>query len=97
MSFNDFLDFKDREKGTQANMLCDSSGKVLVDHLVRFETLHADISQVFDKIGVEERLGTKVSHSSQKQPLDTYLTDPTIRRINEVFSVDFDLLGYEKR
>jgi hypothetical protein len=93
MSFEDYV--ADRSLA-QSRFVCDRDGRVIVDHLIRFETLHLDLDAFFEQRGVTERLpraGNK--NTSQKKAIETYLTATALRTINEKCATDFEVLNYK--
>jgi len=91
-----FLDYvKARDLG-QSAFVCDRNGCVIVDHLIKFETLHADLDAFFAELNIAERLPRQGSrNSSDKKPRESYLTPEVISVINSKTRADFDNFGYE--
>lgn len=82
---------------TQMPQFADQNGRVIVDHLLQFETLHKEIDLLFASLGISERLPRfGNANSSQKAARVSYLTPRAISIINAKAAQDFDVFGYEK-
>jgi hypothetical protein len=74
----------------QYKFIFDDDGKLLVDHVLRFETLADDWSKL---IGRESRLPMK--NRSPYKEFDPY-TEHTQEVVYQMFKKDFELLNYNK-
>ena len=93
MSFLEYV--KARDLG-QSVFVCDQSGRVIVDQLIKFERLHADLDAFFADLKIKERLPRQGSrNTSDKKPRESYLTPEVISVINTKTRADFDNFGYE--
>ena len=72
--------------------------RVMVKHIFRFETLHDDLNPFLSGLGIDAALpiGGNLK-TSEKMPLDHYLTAENIEIINRACDADFRFLGYPKR
>jgi sulfotransferase famil protein len=96
MGFETFLKSRRPDQLSQAPFLTDCTGRMLVQHVARFETLHGDLDKIFSHLGFEERLpAAGAMNTSQKKPRDEYLTQEAISLINAKAAADFSLLGYQ--
>lgn len=72
----------------------DGSG-IMVDRIIRFEALHDELNDLLSDAGANVALPTGGRlNSSEKKPLDHYLTDENVRIINRACASDFHSLGY---
>lgn len=93
MSFLNYV--KARDLG-QSAFVCDQSGRVIIDQLIKFESLHADLDAFFADLNIKERLPRQGSrNTSDKKPRKSYLTPEVISVINTKTRADFDNFGYE--
>lgn len=93
-----FTEFLRGRSLSQMPFLLGRDGNLLVDHLVKFETLPDGLNQLFADLGVPVVLpvgGRR--NSSEKQPHDHYFTAENIALINRACAADFPLLGYAMR
>ena len=78
----------------QAEWLTDSNGELLVDDVLRFETLADDWRRLSEKYGFSCDLGHR-NQSPAPSDLADRLTKPVRDVITDYFDKDFDLFGYE--
>lgn len=72
----------------------DGSG-VMVDRIIRFEALHDDLNGLLSEVRANVALPTGGRlNSSEKKPLDHYLTEENVQVINLACASDFHSLGY---
>jgi hypothetical protein len=69
----------------------DSAGDVIIDRVLRFETLHADWARLMAETGRDLALG---HHNARGLPVEP-LGRKARRVIDQRFASDFDLFGYE--
>lgn len=90
--FPEYLDWRLAEEvRTQKGFLTDSSGKMLVSTLLKFESLSSDF-EVFCRA---RGLDVKLPHlnSSKRGDWVTYYDSSMFERVREVFEEDVELLG----
>ena len=93
MSFLDYV--KKRNLGHSA-MLCDRAGQVIVDRIIKFETLHEELDAFFAELGIAERLPRHGDrNSSTKKTRESYLTPAAVEVINAKAGADFRNFGYD--
>jgi hypothetical protein len=96
MSFRDYLrDFKRRQlwhDERQVRYLCDRKGKLLIDRVLRFETLADDFSALMAELGIQASLARH--KTSQHEPYPTYYDEETKALAVEIFARDFETFGY---
>jgi len=86
----------DRPTETQKGFVTDEKGNLLVDYVIKMETMNEDLPNIvdkhweFDKIDYELHLNT-TSH----KPYWEYYTDKTREKVAELFKEDIDMFGYE--
>jgi sulfotransferase famil protein len=96
MSFETYLKSRRPDQLSQAHFLTDRTGRMLVQYVAKFETLHSDLEPIFDLLGFEERLSTESRmNTSEKKPRQEYLTPEAVSLINQKVAPDFSLLGYQ--
>lgn len=79
-----------------ARFVCGDSGALIVDHVLKYETLHAELDNLFAQMGVTERLPRAGDRNkSKKQPRDSYLIADVLKILNPKITQDCDVLGYE--
>ena len=76
----------------------DSSGKLLVDRVVRYEHLMADLGEIFEMLGVpfSGSLGIKAKgeYRRDRRPYQEAYTDAQRAAIAEAFATEIQLFGY---
>lgn len=91
----DFTQFLRMRPLSQVPFLTGRDGRILVEHLVRFEDLPEGLDTLFAELGVPARLErAKDRNASAKQPRESYLTPQNVALINRACAADFRLLGY---
>jgi hypothetical protein len=77
----------------------DSSGNVIVDRIVKYEELTDELGTIFDALGIPfgGSLGTraKSDYRSNRTPYQEVFTNSQRAIIENVFSKEIELLGYE--
>lgn len=69
------------------------SDKAFVDFICRVESLQADMNLVFDKIGLERRMLSRMQRSSHSH-YSRYLGEKEINFIRKKYQKDLELFGY---
>lgn len=80
----------------QMEFLCDMHGNLLVDDVVRFESLHEDYERVVQRIGLKRP--PKLPHKrkgSRKADYRTYYDDETAALVADWYAPDLKAFGYE--
>jgi len=96
-SFLEFLTYmakKDRLSGiSQTSWITDLRGRVIIDEVLRFETIESDFAALAARLGLEVRL-PHVNKSDRGDYRDMY--GPAEREIaGRIFARDLELLGYD--
>ena len=95
-SFEGYVDYElRRDKISQSRMLCDRHGRLLVDHVARFESLHEDFDRICGWLGVPATLphvNRTVAHD--RRDYRTYYTPRLAARVAEHFAEDIERFGY---
>lgn len=90
-----FTDFLKARQMSQMPFLVDREGRMLVEHIVRFEALAVELGALFDRLGVPLALPAEGKrNSSEKQDRSHYLTPEALELINRACAEDFRRLGY---
>ena len=98
--FNSFvLDWLDSKRlrshlhlSPQSDFICDRKGRLLLDYLGYFETLHGDFVHIAQVLGIEAQLD-HVNASKSKDYRTIYLTE-AIDKVSNLYSQDIDNFGY---
>lgn len=98
-SFVDALDMlgERRRKETQADMVIDRHGRLLIDRVLRLETLDTDFARLRDELGLPPILSLpRHNTTDRRRYLDYYEHDRKARdKVIELFSDDFEIFGYD--
>jgi len=80
----------------QSSYVDDTDGTQIVDFVGRFELLAADIARVQQRIGIDFALPhlNRTDHPDGRAYRNS-LTEAGVRKVRELWAVDFDRLGYE--
>lgn len=74
--------------------ICDEGGEVLVDEILRFETLHKDWS----RFALKYRINKVLLHqntSNRERDYRTYYSPRSREVVRNYFYTDFDAFGYK--
>ncbi|MGD8414286.1 MAG: sulfotransferase family 2 domain-containing protein [Candidatus Latescibacterota bacterium] len=74
----------------QHHYIFDPSGNCLVHHILRFESLEADMTRFLAPYG----LSASFIKPRSARPIEQYLERAQLDLINEIYAVDFDRLSY---
>ncbi|MBC2834809.1 sulfotransferase family 2 domain-containing protein [Paragemmobacter straminiformis] len=90
-----FTEFLNARQMSQMPFLLDRDGRMLVDHIVRFEALAGELAALFDRLGIPLALPAHGNrNSSAKKDRSHYLTPEALGLINRACAEDFRRLGY---
>ncbi|MGD8384206.1 MAG: sulfotransferase family 2 domain-containing protein [Lysobacterales bacterium] len=93
-TFADFIHLQiSRSDAYQINMLCDSSNKLLVDFLGRFERLDDDWASVCRQIGIPHR-PLPHRNATARRPLGEYYDDDSIALVARHWATEIEMFGY---
>jgi hypothetical protein len=93
-SFDDYLKWRlNEDLHTQSSFVCNELGKVIVDRILRFETIEEDFSLLCKHLGIN----TQLSHDNpSKLPgYREYYSESGRKLIAAAFQEDIDRFGYE--
>ncbi|MFK5978683.1 MAG: sulfotransferase family 2 domain-containing protein [Rhizobiaceae bacterium] len=93
MSFEKYLIWGG-QKAKQSKHLCDLSGNLLVDRVLRFENMAEEFQSICRDIGVSVEL-PRINISAQMS-LTEYLTPEACELIEQIYTQDFELFKYPK-
>ncbi|MCA0271030.1 MAG: sulfotransferase family protein [Proteobacteria bacterium] len=107
MSFADYLDWRTTARGLfvptftvlpdQTHWLVDRKGRLMVDRILKFETLADDFARLTRDLGLGDVAMQRINTTKAKvkaTSLASYYDDATIAKVRELYARDFDLLGY---
>ena len=77
----------------QYRFVCDSKGRLLVDYLGYFETLHSDIRKVSARLGIDASLARY--NAGPESDYRTVYDDAARDVVAQVYAQDIKLFGYE--
>ena len=96
-SFAEFLRAEPADRMQQAPMLCDRRGALMVQEVLRHESLSADLARICAQWNLTISLPEKPLNATIRVPIEQYLTDEAVQIINTRAARDFDLFGYARR
>ncbi|MEM1182084.1 MAG: sulfotransferase family 2 domain-containing protein [Acidobacteriota bacterium] len=76
----------------QNHYVYDAGGHLLVDQVLRFESLAGDLAEFLAPRGLSSSFVRPV----RERPVEEFLSPEQIAVINEIYAVDFERFGYEK-
>ncbi len=79
----------------QMSYLCDPSGKLLVEHVGRFENLEDDFTRICAAIGLKAEPLPHRHASGKKRDYRSYYTDRSAEAVAIRFKRDIEAFGYE--
>ena len=79
----------------QIDFLVDGGGAIIVDRILRYESLEADIEAIWTELALPGRPTVSRRNASVRRAVDEYLTPRTRGLILDLYRNDFDRLGYE--
>ena len=96
-SFAEFLRAEPDERMLQYPMLTDPEGGLMVQEVLRHETLSTDLARMCDRWGLSITLPPEPVNATTRALRDHYLTDETVAIINARAARDFEMFGYPRR
>lgn len=85
----------------QAHYVCDADGRVIVDHILHFETLDADFRALAPKLGLSDAPLDRVNPTKARdlaRDLASWYDDPDAAElVRRIYTRDFDLFGYSPK
>jgi hypothetical protein len=101
MNFEAFLEYLLRRRSfhndTQFRMVSDATGKMLVDHILRYESLADDFLRLCETLGLPAQ-PLERHNASRRDAYETYYKDGRAREmVLELFSEDFAAFGYDRQ
>ena len=104
MTFEQYLQWLDDESApqspqgyvrmTQSDWVCDETGKVRVDEILRQETLQDDIRDLVDRLNLAVKPVQKRVNVSTKDDYRSYYTPAGVDQIAQRHKRDIELFGY---
>ncbi len=79
---------------TQSEFLVDESGRLIPDHILRFESLQEDMNRFCESVGLTPIPLPHVNRTS-RQEYRAYYDDETRGMVADLFRRDIELFGYE--
>ena len=107
MSFQEYLEYRMRKPfwndtifarmPDQAYYLTDTSGKLAVKRLIRFEHLADELEALSRDLKLPDSALRHVNKTkAEKKPFADYYDDRTVEYVRRIYERDFDLLGYSR-
>jgi len=101
MSFEAFLEYLLRRRSfhddTQFRMVADTKGKVLVEHILRYESLADDFTRLCKTLDLPAQ-PLERHNASRRDAYQTYYQDGRAREmVLDLFGADFDAFGYDRQ
>ena len=109
MSFAEYLAYRTSARGLfvpsfavlpdQAHFIVDAAGKLLVNRVMRFETLAVDFGRLMQDLGLPGVMMERVNPTRAKsvaKSLASYYDDETVKIVRSLYARDFDLFGYPR-
>lgn len=82
-------------KRSQMDFIVDKRGKVVIDHLLRFENLGQDFSQLVEALGLNaQKLGHIGNQNPQKTPYHEHYNPQTKQMVAERFAEEIEYFQY---
>jgi hypothetical protein len=81
-----------RHMAPQVNFVCDGAGRVLVNRILRYETLQQDIDPVFERIFGKPLRLPLINRAASGETVE--LSGHEARLVYRRFEADFDFFGY---
>lgn len=101
LSVDRFFDSGMYKKALNIKYYTDQNGKVIVDKVLKFENLHDELKETFDRLGVAFYEGLNVNEKGnyKKHRNLSYLDEFSVQQIAMItyfYDKEFSLWGYEK-
>jgi hypothetical protein len=96
--FEQHLDAVVKQGGYRNYRFYSIGGEVVVDELLKLETLHADLARVGRRLGIsipDQLVQANGHRRGDKRPAREILTDAQKEKIYQVCRSEFELLGYQ--
>lgn len=97
-TFADFLkEAQGKSKKTsfsQSKWLTDENNNIIVDRILKFETINKDIVEIASEIGIEV-MSIPHKNSTVRRPFWKYYGQDEVRMANDLFAIDFQNFGYK--
>lgn len=98
-TFTEALDMmaRRRRKETQADMVADRDGRLLIDRVLRLETLDADFAALRDELGLPPSVSLPRHNTTDRgRYLEYFENDAAARdKVAKLFADDFETFGYD--
>lgn len=98
LTFPQYLDHvaEQRRNDTQFDCVADKDGRLLIDKVLRIETLDADFAALCADLGLSGVRPLPQHNTSKRGDYLEYFGDEGVRRkVAELFAVDFEAFGYD--
>lgn len=93
MDFESYINWRmDNDLHLMSDLISDSNGEVLIENLFRFENIDEEFDRLKGSIGIEGDLPLK-NIAGRGQRVE--ISEITKKRFLDVFSKDYEVLGYE--
>jgi len=83
---------------TQKNFMTDKDGNLMVDYVIRMETMKSDLPSIVDNHWKNFDIDYDIHLNTTKhKPYWEYYSDETKEKVDELFKEDIEMFGYEFR
>jgi len=79
---------------SQIDFIRNRHGEIAVDHILRFENLADDLSDLLTRFGIRNRMVARVGDSGRKREYRDFYTPDAQRLVDNAFGQDIEKLGY---
>ena len=100
-SFDKFIELRvkitdegNSDKNKQVDMICDTSGRILVDYVGKVENINSDFQNILNEIGLEQ-IKLPQLNTTKHNKYQSYYNEKTKSLIAKCFAQDIDLFEYK--
>ena len=79
---------------SQIDFIRNRQGEIAVDHILRFENLEDDFSDLLTRFRIRNKMVAKIGDSGRRRKYRDFYTPDARRLVDNVFGQDIEKLGY---